>query len=63
MPRFGRGVYDPTYKTKPDWTQADAEIDPADVVTVLGKAGTMFFCDTSGFHRGGYCTVTASATP
>jgi len=56
MPRFGRGRYDPSYKTKPDWAQADREIDPADVVTVLGKAGAMFFCDTSGFHRGGYCT-------
>jgi hypothetical protein len=56
MPRFGRGVYDPSYKTKPDWAQADQDIDPADVVTVLGRAGTMFFADTSAFHRGGYCT-------
>ncbi len=57
MPRFGRGVYDPTYKTKPDWNQADREVDPDDVVTVLGRSGTMFFCDTSAFHRGGYCTT------
>ncbi len=55
MPRFGRGRYDPSYKTKPDPEQADREIDPSDIVTMLGKAGTLFFCDTSGFHRGGYC--------
>jgi len=57
MPRFGRGVYDMTYKTRPDPERADAEIDPADIVTAFGRAGTIFFCDTSGFHRGGYCTT------
>ena len=57
MPRFGRGVYDPTYKTKPDWEQTDREVEAEDVVTVLGRAGSMFFCDTSAFHRGGYCTT------
>jgi hypothetical protein len=57
MPRFGRGVYDMTYKTRPDPERADAEIDPADIVTAYGRAGTIFFCDTSGFHRGGYCTT------
>ncbi len=57
MPRFGRGVYDMTYKTRPDPTKANAEIDPADVVTAFGRAGTIFFCDTSGFHRGGFCTT------
>ncbi len=56
MPRFGRGRYDPSYKTKPDPDQADREIAPEDIVTMYGPAGTMFFCDTSGFHRGGYCT-------
>ncbi len=55
LPRFGRGVYDKTYKTRPDWDQVEREVDPEDVVTVLGKAGTVFFCNTSGFHRGGYC--------
>jgi hypothetical protein len=57
MPRFGRGVYDMTYKTRPDPARAAAEIDPADVVTAYGRAGTIFFCDTSGFHRGGFCTT------
>jgi len=55
MPHLGRGVYDPAYKTKPDWEKTDREVDAKDVVTVLGRAGTMFFCDTSAFHRGGYC--------
>lgn len=55
LTRFGRGVYDKSYKTRPDWRQVDAEVASEDVVTVLGKAGTLFFCNTSGFHRGGYC--------
>lgn len=30
---------------------------PASYVTkATGKAGTLIFCDTSGFHKGGYCT-------
>ena len=28
-------------------------------VTATGRAGTVVFCDTSGFHRGGYATTTA----
>ena len=55
LSRFGRGVYDKTYKTRPDWDQVDREVAAEDIVTMLGKAGTMFFCNTSGFHRGGYC--------
>jgi hypothetical protein len=31
---------------------ADA-VAPEDVLTLTGPAGTMLFCDTSGFHRGG----------
>ena len=55
LSRFGRGVYDKTYKTRPDWDLVEREVAPEDVVTMLGRAGTMFFCNTSGFHRGGYC--------
>ena len=55
LPRFGRGVYDRTYKTRPDWDEVEREVAAEDIVTMLGKAGTMFFCNTSGFHRGGYC--------
>jgi hypothetical protein len=56
LPRFGRGLYDKSVKLRPDWSQVDAEVAPEDIVTVLGKAGTVFFCNTSGLHRGGYCT-------
>ncbi|HEX4098131.1 MAG TPA: hypothetical protein VHX64_15510, partial [Caulobacteraceae bacterium] len=56
LTRFGRGVYDKSYKTRPDWDQVEREVAPEDVVTMLGKAGTLFFCNTSGFHRGGFCT-------
>ena len=57
LARFGRGVYDRRYKTRPDWGRVDTEVAAEDIVTVLGKAGTLFFCNTSGFHRGGYCTT------
>jgi hypothetical protein len=57
LTRFGRGVYDRSYKTRPDWGKVDTEVAPEDIVTVLGKAGTLFFCNTSGFHRGGFCTT------
>ena len=55
LARFGRGVYDKTYKTRPDWDAVEREVAAEDVVTMLGRAGTMFFCNTSGFHRGGFC--------
>ncbi|HEY5411701.1 MAG TPA: tetratricopeptide repeat protein [Caulobacteraceae bacterium] len=56
LPRFGRGLYDKSYKLRPDWSRVDGEVMAEDVVTVLGKAGTVFFCNTSGLHRGGFCT-------
>ena len=56
LPRFGRGLYDKSVKLRPDWSQVDGEVASEDIVTVLGKAGTVFFCNTSGLHRGGYCT-------
>ena len=56
LPRFGRGLYDKSYKLRPDWSQVEAEVPEEDRVTVLGKAGTVFFCNTSGLHRGGFCT-------
>jgi hypothetical protein len=31
-----------------------AAVDPEDVLTLTGKAGTLIFCDTGGFHRGGF---------
>ena len=56
LPRFGRGLYDKSYKLRPDWIQVEAAVPDEDRVTVLGKAGTVFFCNTSGLHRGGFCT-------
>lgn len=32
-------------------------IPQKDVTVCLGKAGTLIFCDTSGLHKGGYCTA------
>jgi hypothetical protein len=32
----------------------EAAIDPADVVAQTGVTGTIVFCDTGGFHRGGF---------
>lgn len=31
-------------------------VPSADIMTCTGKAGTLIFCDTSGYHRGGYAT-------
>jgi hypothetical protein len=31
-----------------------AAVAPEDVLTLTGPAGTLIFCDTSGFHRGGF---------
>ncbi len=46
-PRPDDGYYPPT---------GDIErlIPPADIQTCFGRAGTLIFCDTTGFHRGGY---------
>jgi hypothetical protein len=34
--------------------ELEALIDRADQLTLTGPAGRMIFCDTSGFHRGGF---------
>jgi Phytanoyl-CoA dioxygenase (PhyH) len=33
-------------------------VPPEERVTMTGPAGTMIFCDTSGFHRGGFAKTT-----
>jgi hypothetical protein len=38
----------------PPADEFEAAIDPDDRVVLTGSAGTIVFCDTSGFHRGGY---------
>lgn len=32
-------------------------VAPSDIKRYTGKAGTIIFCDTSGYHRGGYATA------
>ena len=34
----------------------DTLIPPSDIKRYTGRAGTIIFCDTSGYHRGGYAT-------
>lgn len=31
-------------------------VPPSAIATVTGRAGTVIFCDTTGFHRGGFAT-------
>jgi hypothetical protein len=38
----------------PPQSELMAEVAPEDILTVAGPPGTVIFCDTSGFHRGGY---------
>ena len=40
----------------PDNAEVERAIDPSDIVTMTGKAGTVIFCDTSGLHKGGHAT-------
>lgn len=34
--------------------ELEQKIDPGDLRTLTGTAGTVILCDTSGFHRGGF---------
>jgi hypothetical protein len=38
----------------PDQEELDAAIEPSDFTSLTGQAGTIVFCDTGGFHRGGF---------
>jgi hypothetical protein len=38
----------------PSADELDAAVDPNDRLTMTGPAGTVIFCDTAGFHRGGF---------
>jgi hypothetical protein len=33
-------------------------VAPEDRIVMTGTAGTMFFCDTGGFHSGGFARTT-----
>jgi hypothetical protein len=41
-------------KAKPTDEEMASAVSAEDVVTMTCSAGTMVFCDTSGFHRGGF---------
>jgi hypothetical protein len=38
----------------PPTEELEAAVAPADRLTLTGPAGTIIFCDTGGFHRGGF---------
>jgi hypothetical protein len=38
----------------PSGEEIEATVDPDDRLTMTGPAGTVIFCDTAGFHRGGF---------
>jgi len=38
----------------PSGKELEAAVDPDDCLTMTGPAGTVIFCDTAGFHRGGF---------
>ena len=50
--KFPQGAYPPA-------GAVEKVVDPKDILTCLGKAGTIIFCDTSGLHKGGFSTTTS----
>jgi hypothetical protein len=42
----------------PPEEEVAAAVPPEECVAMTGPAGTMIFCDTSGFHRGGFAKTT-----
>lgn len=59
------GVYGHIYKQKlfgkigvyPPDGSIEKNIPSGQITSCLGKAGTIIFCNTTGFHKGGYSTV------
>jgi hypothetical protein len=49
----------PLGDTYPPQDELAGQIQQADVQTFTGPKGTMIFCNTSGFHRGGFATEKA----
>jgi hypothetical protein len=39
---------------RPPEDEIERAVASGDRVVMTGPAGTMFFCDTGGFHRGGF---------
>jgi hypothetical protein len=48
-------------KSHPPEGELEAAVDPDDILTVAVPAGTAVFCDTGGFHRGGYARTSPRA--
>jgi ectoine hydroxylase-related dioxygenase (phytanoyl-CoA dioxygenase family) len=55
-PYAGEWPWRPLGENYPDETALAERIPSADVQTFTGPAGTLLFCNTSGFHRGGFTT-------
>ncbi len=58
--QFGSPVYGNLFKQKlplgvyPPEGAVEKAVDSKDIVSAMGRAGTVIFCDTAGLHRGGY---------
>lgn len=48
--------WQPLSDTYPSHEEFERRIPRSAVRTLTGSKGTMIFCNTSGFHRGGYVT-------
>jgi hypothetical protein len=48
--------WDPLSETYPPADEFDRRIPPSAAKTLVGPAGSVIFCNTSGFHRGGFAT-------
>ncbi len=44
------------YGSYPSDVEIDSLVNQKDMITAVGKKGTVIFCDTSGLHRGGLAT-------
>jgi hypothetical protein len=64
--RWHRDYDDQHLQNYPSEEQLEARVPPSAVQTFTGPAGTLVFCNTAGFHRGGFSTtnprVLATAT-
>jgi hypothetical protein len=55
-PYAGEWPWQPLSELYPTQVEFERRIPPSAARTLTGPAGSMIFCNTSGFHRGGYVT-------
>jgi hypothetical protein len=55
-PYAGDWPWQPLGDTYPDQEEFTHRIPESAATTLTAPAGTLIFCDTSGFHRGGFAT-------